>query len=255
MAIISSLLPTEVARTSRKHRRDDDDELEREFEKKLKLGSDSIHEGDTETGAQVGFEINPNISFDKPLTEHSHNGDILGLSGIHTDTDIANKMYQHFRDIYVGNSAIIPWYSLYWMIIYHLQIWTLRLFNRFYRKYHKRVGISNVKPFRSFGQIIDLIDLKKSNFQWSDLSQILDEENYLERRRLHKKEISRKKDRIKKLDEEDTIDHESVKYNYWDRLRNFDRDVNMFDVSEELAEKYPIDKKFEELSDLDMDIE
>ncbi|CAH2355760.1 hypothetical protein CLIB1423_33S00364 [[Candida] railenensis] len=269
--VIISVLSDDNKR--RKHPREDDVDLEYDFDKRLKLTSESEEMEDAASETQEGprrqnesntkYSLNPSLKLKYSITKpniyresnSSSNVGSLGssLSGPEVSDFIANKLYSHFYTIYLSKAALIKWYNSRWMIVYHFQKWVLRLFNRFYRKYIKKIGGSNkIKLFSEFNSILDMIGSSHINFQWSDLMRILTEENYLENVRLRKRAKARddKKQLQSNQDGEIIEDHS---YNYWDRLKGIDKDVNMFDV--DMLKGGDTDNKFEELLDSDMEIE
>lgn len=269
--VIISVLSDDNKR--RKHPREDDIDLEYDFDKRLKLTSESEDVEDATPGTQEGprrqnesntkYSLNPSLKLKYSITKpniyrESNSGSNIGslgssLSGPEVSDFIANKLYLHFYTVYISKAALIKWYNSRWMIVYHFQKWALRLFNRFYRKYIKKIGGSQkIKVFSDFNSILDMISSTHINFQWSDLIRILTEENHLENVRLRRRARARDDRKQLQSNQADEI-VEDHSYNYWDRLKGIEKDVNMFDV--EMLQESDTNNKFEELLDLDMEIE
>lgn len=259
----------------RKHYREDDDlDLEHEFDKRLKINSeseeydeDAIFDAEERTKKQndisTKYSLNPSLKLKYSISKPSINRDGTGsstigslgstLSGPEVNDFIASKLYLHFHSIYISKAALVKWYNSRWLIVYHFQKWVIRLFNRFYKKYIKKIGgTGRVKLYSDFNSILDMINSESVNFQWNDLMRILNEENYLEGIRLQKKAISRtEKEQLKRVLADKIIEDHS--YSYWDRLKGIDKDVNMFDG--DVGQDSTSCTKLEELLDLDMEIE
>ncbi|CAK7893822.1 hypothetical protein CAAN1_02S08966 [[Candida] anglica] len=223
----------------RKHLREDDDELYEEFEsgksgKRMRL--DSIFEGLSLSGEKPTnsrssgsiLEVHPSLKLKYSISKAKIRSDKVVEEG-ELNSFIASKLYSHFRELYSEQGALIPWYSPYWIIIYHFQRWVLRLFNRFYRKYHQRIGAQTVKPFRDFGSLLDMVNSPSASFGWPDLQRVLAEEGRLEWLRLQKRMKSRLQKRKKLENDEFSELTRDLSYNYWDKLKYLGEDVNMFD--------------------------
>lgn len=216
---------------------------------------------------QSNYVINPNIklkpySVFKKSTSPSLPNNVPSINSY-----VAERLLKHFHTIYDSKSSLIRWYKPYFLILYHFHNWVLRLFNRFIRKYNKKFSGKPIRGFNLYSRIMDLINLKDINFTYDDLSNILAQENKLEALKINKRineRNNRKTGNIEIIDE-DNIDYEKIRYNYWDSLQGVNKDLEMIDnlaSDEQSLEKspklYEIESRYQDLqenSGLDMEIE
>lgn len=148
------------------------------------------------------------------------------------DSFIADKLREHFHHVMQAGSSVIRWYLPYVLIVYLFQQWTLRLFNRFLRRYCHRHGVK-FRAFKFYDKVLGLVANPQVQFTYEDLKSILSQENELEMLRL-------RFDRTQH-EEEQLLD---IKYNYWDRLE--------VDLDMEEAEEPPT-PRIEFLEDVNVD--
>ncbi|KAI5950752.1 hypothetical protein KGF54_003826 [Candida jiufengensis] len=159
--------------------------------------------------------------FKKPSNPQSYTSSQL-------DSYINDKIVDHFQNIITSSLKIIRWYNYKFLVVFRLQKWFIKLFNRFVKKYNLKNN-SSIRPFKSYDQIIALIHEKF--ITWNDLKNIIDEENKLEMKRLYIKEENRKTQKDKANIEKETAAYKNLGYNYWDNLK-FDKDLDMLDADE-----------------------
>ena len=141
------------------------------------------------------------------------------------DSYINEKILNHFHNIITSGLKVIPWYNYRFLVLYRLQRWFIKLFNRFIKKYNSKSNTS-IKPFKSHEQILQLV--RDGLLSWNELGSIIAEENKLEIKRLLIKEEKRQARRDDKRIQEETEAYKDLGYNYWDNL-DFDRDLDMLD--------------------------
>ncbi|KAI5948766.1 hypothetical protein KGF57_005164 [Candida theae] len=145
------------------------------------------------------------------------------------DSYINEKITQHFQDIITEGLKVLPWYNYRFLVLYRLQRWFVKLFNRFIRKYNAKNNTS-IRSFKDHNQILQVV--RDGLLSWQELGNIINEENKLEMKRLSLKEEKRQAKRDNKKIEEETEAYKDLGYNYWDNL-NFDRDLDMLDETDE----------------------
>ncbi|KAI5969304.1 hypothetical protein CANMA_001624 [Candida margitis] len=145
----------------------------------------------------------------------------------HLDSFINDRIVNHFQNIITSGLKVIPWYNYRFLVLYRLQKWFVKLFNRFIRKYNTKNN-SSIRPFKNHEQIIQLV--RDGLLSWNDLRNIINEENKLEIKRLSLKEEKRQAKKDDKMIEEETETFKELGYNYWDNLK-FDKDLDMLDAN------------------------
>lgn len=144
------------------------------------------------------------------------------------DSYINERIVNHFQNIITSGLKIIPWYNYQFLVLYRLQRWFVKLFNRFIKKYNAKNN-SSIKAFKSHQQILQLV--RDGLLSWTGLGNIINEENKLEIKRLLLKDEKRQAKRNDKKIEEETEAYRDLGYNYWDNLK-FDGDLDMLDADE-----------------------
>lgn len=218
---------------SRKHARSYEDDLYPYNDKRIKLDNlfNELSLAEKEYQSRLEPEgtyiVNPKIkqypNFKKPAGPTNTGGSTI-------NSYIAEKLIDHFNNVIASNLLVLRWYNPKRLVIYRLERWTIKMFNRFLKKYniHHNVRIKLVKSCDTIFQMI-----RQNNLHYMDLLKILFQENTLELCRLNEK-------RLKKEELHD------VRYDYWDgRFKNMhtrDSEVDSEDameIEQELNSMYP----------------
>ena len=144
------------------------------------------------------------------------------------DSYVNERIVNHFQNIITSGLKVISWYDYRFLVLYRLQRWLVKLFNRFIKKYNAKNN-SSIRAFKSHEQILQLV--RDGLMSWTDLGNIINEENKLESKRLLLKEEKRQAKQNTKKIEEETEAYRDLGYNYWDNLK-FDKDLDMLDADE-----------------------
>ncbi|KAI5966734.1 uncharacterized protein KGF55_000143 [Candida pseudojiufengensis] len=160
--------------------------------------------------------------FKKPNAPQSYSSSQL-------DSFINERIVDHFQNIITSSLKLIHWYNYKFLIVFRLQKWFVKLFNRFVRKYNQKNNLS-IRPFKTYDQIIALIHDKF--ITWNDLGNIIDEENKLEMKRLAQKEKNRKSEKDQEDLKKESETFKDLGYDYWDNLK-FDKDLDMLDADDD----------------------
>lgn len=186
----------------RKHARSPEDDLIIRG-KRMKLdnlfGDLSLTEKEYQSKLEPDYVVNPKIKhtlFKKPGT--SPGGTI--------NSYIAEKLMDHFNNVIASSLLVLPWYNPRRLVMFRLERWTIKMFNRFLRKYNIRHH-TRIKLAKSCHTIFEMI--RQNNLHYVDLLKILFQENALELHRLREK-------RQKKVQQEQEDEVLDVRYDYWD---------------------------------------
>lgn len=194
-----------------------------------------------------GIEVNPNINVGKysVFKTSSSSSTTSPSTSANIDAYVSEKLMEHFQNVINSSNKVIKWYQPYIVLAYDFQKWALRLFNRFLKKYNTRVRQENpeagpenyYKPFKFFFKITNLINNPDTNFTFQDLMNILLQESEIEILRVRR----RREDKLKMSSEID-LELRDIKYNYWDRVPDLSKDLEMSD---------DINDRFVDLGDVD----
>lgn len=179
---------------------------------------------------QSDYVVNPSINLKTYSVFKKSSSPTATISS--PNSYVMEKLVQHFHTVYNSKSALIKWYKPHFVLSYHFENWVLRLFNTFIRKYNKRSNGNPIKQFNFYSKIMNLISLKDVHFTYKDLLSILEQENKLEILKLNRKRRNRhyKKQDDTSIDGTDDKNFENLKYNYWDTLREVNKDFEMIDA-------------------------
>lgn len=182
------------------------------------------------------YSVNPSLKLNKYSVFKPSSSSTPGSSSNSIDSYITDRLMEHFQNIIQLGNTLIHWYRPFSLIVYRFQKWTLRLFNRFLRKYNalqnnNNIGYKKFRPFKFYYKIMNLINSKEINFTYQDLINILDQETKLELEIIKKKRISREESNKNSDNEYSDINIQELKYNYWDRLPGLNKDLEMSESS------------------------
>lgn len=212
---------------------------------------------------QSDFVVNPSLNLKSYSVYKKSSSPPATINSPNINSYVMERLVQHFHTVYNSKSALIQYYKPHFVLSYHFENWVIRLFNRFIRKYNKRTNGVQIKKFTFYSKIMNLINLKDINFTFNDLLHILEQEYKLEALRLNKKRKN-KKVKDSTTDEADDKIFESIKYNYWDTLREVNKDFEMIDElsldtsdtdNPKLYEIVDPMHSYENLEDSDIDME
>lgn len=187
----------------------------------------------TKKSQETDYVVNPSISLKPYSIFKKSSSPTTPTTYPSVNSYVVEKLVQHFHTIYNSKSALILWYNPHFLLIYHFEVWVLRLFNRFIRKYNKRSESKPIGKFKFYSKIMNLVHLDHVQFSYDDLLHILDQETKLEAIHLKEKSDARKNDTKSKLSKSSTKDDkhfENIKYDYWDTLRDTNSEVDMADA-------------------------
>ncbi|RCK62429.1 hypothetical protein Cantr_08955 [Candida viswanathii] len=218
----------------KKHARSDDDSDEDEEEyldmsgKRVKLLMNNLSLDDKRPLKSRRYEINPELHFFDNTTVKGYDS----YTGSNLTSKLNGIIADHFQKVLHSGLQVIRWYDYRFVVIYRYKRWFVKLWNRFVKKYNQK----NKVYIRAFGSMEQILKLIQDNLiTWKDLTNIITQENELEIKRLELKEEIRNLD---KRFEEISAENDALKdihYNYWDNL-NFDKDLDMLDVSDDELE-------------------
>lgn len=135
---------------------------------------------------------------------------------------IVKKLAIQYINAQKARFALIKYYDWRFLVVYYFQRWVLRLFNRFWRRYNRSIGRKLLKVFRSYHQVMEVLNLTKS-LTLQHFASILDQENRFEQQQLVRRSKAR-------ADREDASLLKDVAYNYWDTFEHFDCDQEMMEL-------------------------
>mmetsp|Transcript_1462 Transcript_1462/g.1458 ORF Transcript_1462/g.1458 Transcript_1462/m.1458 type:complete len:237 (+) Transcript_1462:202-912(+) len=228
----------------------------------MKVAHPFIENKSSKLSQNPDFVVNPSLNLKSYSVFKKSSSPPTTINSPNINSYVMERLAQHFHTVYNSKSALIQWYKPHFVLSYHFERWVIRLFNRFIRKYNKRSNGAKIKQITFYSKIMNLINLKDINFTFNDLLHILEQENKLEALRLNKKRKNREEKELP-IDETDDKIFENIKYNYWDTLREVNKDFEMIDElpldnSADNPKVYEIVEplqKYEYLEDSDIDME
>lgn len=197
------------------------------------------------------LEVNPNINVGRySVFKTSSSSSPSPNTVTNIDVYVSEKLMEHFQNVISSSNQVIKWYLQFFVLTYVFQKWTLRLFNRFLKKYNARLkqeepNNPGYRPFKFFYKITNLISNPDTNFTFADLMSILIQESQLEVLRLRK----RRQDKLKS-DSDIELQLKDIKYNYWDRVPDLAKDLEMSEPDDRFTELGDV-----ESTDMDYDMD
>lgn len=151
------------------------------------------------------FKINPQVSnysiFKKPQAP---------TNGVHNlNSYIVDKLVSHFNQTTIAKFQLLKGYNPKALVAYRFQKWSVKMFNRFIRKYNQR-NKATVLTVRSYERMLQLAE--ENGVSGDELLNIILQENEVELSRL------------KNIKETEEV--QRMGYNYWDTI-HFDKDTEM----------------------------
>ncbi|QBM86831.1 hypothetical protein METSCH_B00210 [Metschnikowia aff. pulcherrima] len=210
---------------SRKHRLNTDIDASLRPAKRVRLESLlenlSLHNDPSPHHTQA-LKINPLLDQAETQTKKRRATDLNSI--------ILEKMAEAYKDRILQGLAISRYIHPFAIVIRHFQRWLRRLFNNFVRKYNERAkGLRYIKPFKSFAGIIALTNDPSVAFTYTDLLNIVLDENAIEAQRLrHKRDKNLDSKKLREITDEEELRRESS-YRYWDRVSYVTSDIDMED--------------------------
>lgn len=141
---------------------------------------------------------------------------------------ISGKMIDEYCSQYNQSSAVWRCFLPRALVVYHFQVWVHRLFNGFVRLYNERnKGRKPVKLFKSYFNVLWLVQDPNVQFTMEDLWHIMRQQNVIEKEKMALKRDKRMNDkRLEEIYDEQKI-LEDCNYQYWNRFSQLHRDAEM----------------------------
>lgn len=127
------------------------------------------------------------------------------------DHYISNKLYEHCQNMTRANLLLIRPYNPRFLVLYNVQKWAVRMFNRFILKYNQNHN-ARVAPVKNCSTILEWV--KNGVLSLDSLNLILTQENKLSMMEVAQRRLAKDEQRIEELERE----FSGIKYNYWDNI-------------------------------------
>ncbi|KAG7193806.1 uncharacterized protein KQ657_000499 [Scheffersomyces spartinae] len=178
---------------------------------------------DEQSSRSKGDEIKPVIRYD--VNENMAVGETNNIYPSGSSAYVAKRMLSQYQEMMQSRHQLIRPYNGQLMIAYRFQLWVVRMFNKFIRRYNESHQ-TRIRPLQSYYKLMTLVDQQQITME--EIMRIVLKENAIELQRLQLK--------FDKQSSSDSLDQSCLHYNYWVRNNVDLGDIDMSDSEPKIVE-------------------